>query len=139
MSRLQSVSYSGLLNGLLDCFVRLALEHAVIAMATWGPSGPWQLDLSSNCARSQIGIDLYVPGRWVAIHEACVPFIQFGRELVVMAQKWDKYINDLYPEEIANPEWEGHYLSFKAYLAKAETALKRLSLNLLLDVKCRHD
>lgn len=120
--------FLGLLIGLLDSFVRLATRHTVTATATWGPSDPWRLDLSSNCARGQIGIDLYVPDLWVPIRDACVPLIQFGRELVVMAQKWDKYITDLYQGEITKPGWEGHYLSYKDYLTKAEETLASLYL-----------
>ncbi len=115
--------------GLPPTYLLLLLDHLLAqfgdimngnrVMAEWF-SDPWRLELKGRPSQNRILITLQVPNRWVAIQEACVPLDQFGKELLSLARNWGRYLEEIYPNEIADPDWGKQYRRFVAYLEDAQ-------------------
>jgi len=118
--------------GLPSAYLLLLLDHLLTQfgnlmngdriIAEWF-SDPWRLELEAKPSQNRILITLQVPNRWVAIQEACAPLDQFGKELLNLARNWARYLEEIYHDEINDPEWGEQYRRFVGYLEDAELFL----------------
>ncbi len=112
-----------ILDGLLSGFADLATGQATTAAAQW-LSDPWRFDLRGDPVHDRVYITLHVPGRWVAMRDVCVPLDQFGREVIRLAQRWEKYLDSIYHGEMTHPEWGKDYRLFQEHMKRAQQALR---------------
>jgi hypothetical protein len=106
-----------LLDGLRD------LVTGKVAKADW-VSDPWQFSIRGDPSRNRAYISLQVPGRWVAMDNVGVPLDEFGRQVIRVSQRWVKYLDRIYHEEIAHPEWGEQYRLFDGYLSAAQKVVR---------------
>lgn len=112
-----------ILGGLLSGFADLVSGQTTTATAYWH-SDPWCFDMRSNLAHNRVYITLHVPERWIAMRDVGIPLDRFGREVIRISQKWLKYLDSLYHEEIIDSKWGEQYRKFEGHLKRAQKALQ---------------
>ncbi len=112
-----------ILDNLLSGFADLVTGQATTAASGWG-SDPWRFDLHGDPVHNRVYITLHVPGRWVAMHDVQVPLDQFGHEIIHLAERWQRYLDSLYHEEMVDPAWGKDYRLFEHHLKRAREALQ---------------
>jgi hypothetical protein len=106
-----------LLDGLRDLVV------GKVATADW-VSDPWQFSIRGDPTRNRTYISLQVAGRWVTMDNVSVPLDEFGRQVIRVSERWAKYLDRIYHEEITHPEWGEQYRLFEGYLGAAQEVIR---------------
>jgi len=110
-----------LLSGLADL-----LASQTIAVQ-W-MSDPWQMDLRGDAAHNRLFITLHVPDTHrVVMRDVSVPLDQFGRELIRICQRWSKYLDTTYHDEVIDFKLGKHYHGFERSIKEAQQVLQTAS------------
>jgi hypothetical protein len=112
-----------ILAGLLRGFTDLVSGQTTIAQANWY-SDPWCFELRSNLKQNRVYITLHIPEQCIVMQDVGIPLDSFGHEIIRISQKWLKYLDRVYYEEIVDSKLGSEYRQFEKHLKNSQKALQ---------------